>query len=69
VRGDEEQAAAYGISGVPFFVVDERYGVSGAQTPDVLLATLQRAWAEANPLTMVVGENGGDACEGDSCAV
>ena len=69
VRGDEEQAAAYGISGVPFFVVDERYGVSGAQSADVLLATLQRAWAEANPLTMVVDDDADESCQGDSCAV
>lgn len=31
VAADVAQAAAYGISGVPFFVVDDRYGVSGAQ--------------------------------------
>lgn len=67
VRADEAQAAAYGISGVPFFVVDERYGISGAQPADVILATLQRAFAEANPLTVVGGDAG--ACEGDSCAV
>jgi predicted DsbA family dithiol-disulfide isomerase len=69
VRADEAQAAAYGISGVPFFVIDEKYGVSGAQAPDVLLETLRRAWATANPLTMVDDATGGGACEGDSCAV
>jgi predicted DsbA family dithiol-disulfide isomerase len=31
VRADIEQAAAYGITGVPFFVFEEKYGVSGAQ--------------------------------------
>ena len=67
VRADEAQAAAYGISGVPFFVIDERYGISGAQPADVILATLQRAFAEGNPLTVVGGDAG--ACEGDSCAV
>ena len=30
VRADELQARRYGISGVPFFVIDEKYGVSGA---------------------------------------
>lgn len=70
VRADEQQAAAYGISGVPFFVVDERYGVSGAQPPELLLETLQKAWAEANPLSMVAaGEGDSGTCEGDSCAV
>jgi predicted DsbA family dithiol-disulfide isomerase len=68
VIADEQQAAAYGISGVPFFVVDAKYGVSGAQSPDVLLQTLRTAYAEANPLTMVT--TGGDGvCEGDACAI
>ena len=68
VRADEEQAAAYGISGVPFFVIDGRYGVSGAQSAAVLLSTLRTAYADAHPLTMVA-TNGADACEGDACAV
>jgi predicted DsbA family dithiol-disulfide isomerase len=68
VIADEQQAAAYGISGVPFFVVDGRYGVSGAQSPDVLLQTLRTAYAEANPLTMVTASGDG-VCEGDACAV
>ena len=34
VRADEAQARAYGISGVPFFVVDGKYGISGAQPAD-----------------------------------
>ena len=31
VHADQAQAVAYGIQGVPFFVIDGRYGVSGAQ--------------------------------------
>ena len=68
VIADEQQAAAYGISGVPFFVVDGRYGVSGAQSPDVLLQTLRTAYAEANPLTMVAASVNA-TCEGDACAI
>jgi predicted DsbA family dithiol-disulfide isomerase len=68
VRLDEKQAAVYGISGVPFFVIDERYGVSGAQSADVLLATMRQAWTEANPLTVVTA-GGDNSCEGDACAV
>ncbi|SFF88032.1 DsbA family oxidoreductase [Curtobacterium sp. YR515] len=33
VRADQAQAQAYGINGVPFFVIDGKYGVSGAQDP------------------------------------
>jgi predicted DsbA family dithiol-disulfide isomerase len=47
VREDEALASQLGIQGVPFFVVERRYGVSGAQPPDVLLNVLERAWDEA----------------------
>jgi predicted DsbA family dithiol-disulfide isomerase len=67
VRADEEQAQAYGISGVPFFVVDARYGVSGAQPADALLQVLETAWAESRPALVTTGE--GDACADGSCAV
>lgn len=45
VRADEAQARAYGASGVPFFVVDGRYGISGAQPVDAFAQTLDTAWA------------------------
>ena len=69
VRADEAQARAYGISGVPFFVIDGRYGISGAQPPDVLLQTLDKAWSERPILTLVTPEGSAPSCEGDSCAV
>jgi predicted DsbA family dithiol-disulfide isomerase len=47
VRADEERARSFGISGVPFFAIDERYAVSGAQTPDVLLGALRQAYEES----------------------
>jgi len=49
VRDDEQRARLLGINGVPFFAIDDRYGVSGAQNADVLLETLSTAWAEHAP--------------------
>lgn len=69
VRADEARARAYGITGVPFFVVDEKYGVSGAQPPDVLAGVLQRAWDESAPLTLVTGAGAAATCDDDSCTV
>jgi predicted DsbA family dithiol-disulfide isomerase len=46
VRADEREAAALGITGVPFFVLGRRYAVSGAQPAELLLQALERAWAE-----------------------
>ena len=51
VREDELLASQLGIQGVPFFVLDRRYGVSGAQPPEVLVQALERAWGEAVSLS------------------
>jgi predicted DsbA family dithiol-disulfide isomerase len=45
VRADQAQAVAYGIQGVPFFVIDERFGISGAQDPSVFASALGEALA------------------------
>ena len=45
VRADEQLAARLGISGVPFFVIDGQYGLSGAQPTAQLVAALDQAWA------------------------
>ena len=73
VRADEAEAAALGARGVPFFVVDRRYGVSGAQSPEQFLQVLERAWAQSRPLTLVGGQDAGGqdagACGPDGCAM
>ena len=67
VRADQAQARAYGISGVPFFVVDAAYGVNGAQPVEALAQVLATAWAASRPL--VVAGAGGPGCDADGCAV
>jgi predicted DsbA family dithiol-disulfide isomerase len=44
VRADEAQAAALGVTAVPFFVFDRRYAVSGAQPSEVFEQALEHAW-------------------------
>jgi predicted DsbA family dithiol-disulfide isomerase len=68
VRDDESTATALGISGVPFFVLDRKFGVSGAQPAEVLLGALRQAHTAANPLAMV-GTGDADACADGSCGV
>jgi predicted DsbA family dithiol-disulfide isomerase len=53
VRADEEIARELGITGVPMFVVDRRFGASGAQPPEQLLELLRHGWesrAAADPV-------------------
>lgn len=66
VRADEREAVELGASGVPFFVVDKKFGVPGAQPPDVLLKVLRHAQAEAAASIQI---NPGEACEDGACEV
>ena len=47
VETDEAMAEALGATGVPLFVIDRKYGISGAQPPETIGQVLERAWAEA----------------------
>lgn len=46
VKEDESQAHAIGVRGVPLFVFNDKYAVSGAQSPDTFLQALQKSWQE-----------------------
>jgi predicted DsbA family dithiol-disulfide isomerase len=68
VRADEQQAAELGATGVPFFVLDRKYGISGAQPAEVFAQALRQAWGERSPLTLL-DQGDADACGPDGCAV
>lgn len=71
VEADIRQAGAYGATGVPFFVVDGRYGIAGAQPADVFTDVLQRAWDDAHPAVEMVGAQAGAdgaVCGPDGCS-
>ena len=75
VRADEDEARSLGITGVPFFVIDRKYGVSGAQPADALLQVLQQAFDESRPALVMAGNDqqhdhdAGTACGPDGCAI
>ncbi|WHX90160.1 DsbA family oxidoreductase [Peribacillus simplex] len=69
VRGDEQEGSQLGITGVPFFVINRKYGISGAQPTEAFLDTLKKVWAEENPLTIVNDPATGDTCTDGSCNV
>ena len=48
VNQDEMQARNIGVSGVPFFVFDNKYAVSGAQPEEAFLQTMEKVMEEAN---------------------
>jgi predicted DsbA family dithiol-disulfide isomerase len=51
VRTDEQEASRIGVQGVPFFVIDQKYAVMGAQSSEVFTKILQQAWDEAHSTT------------------
>lgn len=46
VREDIAESEKLGITGVPFFVVNRQFGISGAQDSQVFLDTLNKAWSQ-----------------------
>ncbi|MFD8701203.1 DsbA family oxidoreductase [Kitasatospora sp. NPDC059648] len=69
VREDEATASALGATGVPFFVLDRRLGVSGAQPADTFTRALEQAWAgrAPSPLVPVGAPDDARACGPDGC--
>ncbi len=79
VRRDEREAHELGATGVPFFVLDRRYGVPGAQPAQVFRQALEEAWRTRPPALKLASVPGlasdeiaqsGEVCGPDgSCAV
>lgn len=64
VEADIAEARALGANGVPFFVIDRKYGISGAQPPEAFTQALETAWGESQKLTVLAGAGpSGDADE------
>jgi predicted DsbA family dithiol-disulfide isomerase len=66
VRQDEQLGQEFGIRGVPFFVVNRKYGISGAQPIEHFVNVLQKASNEESSLIVQDGANG-DSCGIDGC--
>ncbi len=68
VRADQQRARSIGVSGVPFFLIADRYALSGAQPVATFASALDQAWAAEHPI-QVVGDADGAVCTDDSCAI
>jgi predicted DsbA family dithiol-disulfide isomerase len=66
VQADIREARALACTGVPFFVIDRKFAVAGAQGPDTLLAAVSRAWGDRPaPVIPVVAD--GAVCGPEGC--
>src|SRR5690349_10772794 len=65
VRADIRRAHDIGVSGVPFFLIDEQYGVSGAQPTDLFAQALSQIWDETHQAAGVIAASRDIAASGD----
>ncbi len=70
VRADERAAQEIGVTGVPFFVLDGRYAVPGAQSVETMVSALEQAWSTRAPQVLVgAGDSEpGEYCGPDGCS-
>ncbi|MGG4412045.1 DsbA family oxidoreductase [Niallia taxi] len=72
VRIDEALAQQMGVTGVPFFVINKKYSISGAQPTETFRRALQQVWEEegnAPKLQDLSGGNTAAACTDDNCEI
>ena len=69
VQQDIAQAQNIGVQGVPFFVFDAKYAISGAQHEETFLNTLNKVWDEGffDSKITLVNTIDGDSCGFDGC--
>lgn len=73
IRTDEQLASGYGIDGVPFFLFDGKWAISGAQSAELFTDALNTVWAETHrPQFLTLGDafdqgSGGGCCGGGGC--
>jgi predicted DsbA family dithiol-disulfide isomerase len=75
VDADQQEASRLGITGVPFFVFNEKYAVQGAQPTEVFSEVLQKVWEEENEKIKIQilqsnsNNNGNENCSDGSCNI
>lgn len=65
VKQDEMEARNIGVRGVPFFVFDNKYAISGAQPEEVFLQHLEKSWEEFQSKNPTLEITTGDSCDTD----
>lgn len=67
VTTEQQEARQIGVQGVPFFVLNRKYGISGAQQTEYFTQALEQIWAEENPLQTLNDQDDSQACDHDEC--
>ncbi|MGP4059095.1 DsbA family oxidoreductase [Halobacillus sp. H74] len=69
VRAEEAEAQQIGVQGVPFFVINRKYAISGAQPTEMFVQGMEKAFAEEEkqPAFEDLSGNEGATCTDDGC--
>jgi predicted DsbA family dithiol-disulfide isomerase len=69
-KQEMEEGSAIGVQGVPFFVIDRKFGISGAQELGYFKEALDQIYAESKPLKKVeIKGEAGATCDDESCEI
>lgn len=66
INNDIKEASQLGVRGVPFFVFDRKYSISGAQSDQVFAQTLEKSFQESSSFGLLANDDE-FACEQDEC--
>lgn len=71
VRADQQRAQQIGVKGVPFFVLNEKFAISGAQTVETFVRALEKAWEDAQSSGKLqnLSETTDTTCTDEGCAI
>ncbi|MEW9672634.1 DsbA family oxidoreductase [Ammoniphilus sp. 3BR4] len=67
VRADEQEASELGISSIPFFLINRKYAITGAQSEEMFLTTFQQILEQDGPFNVDAQE--GAACDENGCEI
>ncbi|MDN3015529.1 DsbA family oxidoreductase [Paenibacillus sp. BSR1-1] len=68
VYADEVQAQQYGIRSVPFFLINKKYSLTGAQPLETFVQALKQVMQQDGPFTNLGGQSGA-TCDDDGCEI
>ena len=69
VIAEQTEARQIGVQGVPFFVLNRKYGISGAQQKEYFVQALNKIWDEENPLQTLDNQDTSQSCDHDECGI
>ena len=69
VVNEQQESRQIGVQGVPFFVLNRKYGVSGAQPVEYFTQVMEKLWEEEKPFEELITESNGHTCDDEGCTI